>query len=41
MDLEEVMSPTPGMENKHFPPAAAEMADTPVAVPFSDEDVPF
>ena len=38
---QEVMSPAPGMENNDFPPAAAEMADTSVAVPFSDEDVPF
>ncbi len=38
---QEVMSPTPGMENNDFPPHPAEMADTPVAAPFSDEDVPF
>ena len=38
---QEVMSPTPGMGNNDFPPPAAEMADTPVAAPFSDEDVPF
>ena len=38
---QEVMSPAPGMENNDFPPHPAEMADTPVAAPFSDEDVPF
>ena len=38
---QEVMSPTPEMENNDFPPHPAEMADTPVAAPFSDEDVPF
>ena len=38
---QEVMSPTPGMENNDFPPHPAEMADTPVAAPFSDEDIPF
>ena len=38
---QEVMSPTSGMENNDFPPHPAEMADTPVAAPFSDEDVPF
>ena len=38
---QEVMSPTPGMENNDFPPHPAEMAATPVAAPFSDEDVPF
>ena len=38
---QEVMSPTPGMENNDFPPHPAEIADTPVAAPFSDEDVPF
>ena len=38
---QEVMSPTPGMENNDFPPHPTEMADTPVAAPFSDEDVPF
>ncbi len=38
---QEVMSPTPGMENNDFPPHPAELADTPVAAPFSDEDVPF
>ena len=38
---QEVMSPTPGMENNDFPPHPEEMADTPVAAPFSDEDVPF
>ena len=37
---QEVMSPTPGMGNNDFPPPA-DMADTPVAAPFSDEDVPF
>ena len=38
---QEVMSPTSGMENNDFPPSPAEMAETPVAAPFSDEDVPF
>ena len=38
---QEVMSPTPGMENNDFPPPQPEMADASVATPFSDEDVPF
>ena len=38
---QEVMATPPGMENNDFPPHPAEMADTSVAAPFSDEDVPF
>jgi DNA-binding cell septation regulator SpoVG len=38
---QEVMAPSPGMDNNDFPPPPTEMADTPVAAPFSDEDVPF
>ena len=39
---QEVMSPPPGMENDDFPqPPQPEPLETPVAVPFSDEDIPF
>mgnify|MGYP001292252309 CR=1 FL=1 len=38
---QEVMSPTPNVDNNDFPPPQPEMADASVATPFSDEDIPF
>ena len=38
---QEVMSTPPDMDNNDFPPPQPEMADTSVATPFSDEDIPF
>ena len=38
----EVMAPPPGMSDDDFPPPLQpEPAETPAAVPFSDEDIPF
>ena len=39
---QDVMSPPPNMENDGFPPSHDAVApDVSVAVPFSDEDIPF
>ena len=39
---QEVMSPSPGIEDDDFPPPpSSESEEVPVAVPFSDEDIPF
>ena len=39
---QEVMDPTQGIEDDGFlPPPPSEPAEAPVAVPFSDEDIPF
>ena len=39
---QEVMSPSKGIENDDFlPPPPTESEEAPVAVPFSDEDIPF
>ena len=38
---QEVMVTSPDMDNNDFPPPQPEMADTSVATPFSDEDIPF
>jgi len=39
---QEVMSPSPGIEDDDFPPPPSpESEEAPVAVPFSDEDIPF
>ena len=39
---QEVMDPTQGIEDDSFlPPPPTEPAEAPVAVPFSDEDIPF
>ena len=39
---QEIMSPTPMMEQEDFPPAAEkDSAPLPVAEPFSEDDIPF
>ena len=38
---QEVMSPPSEMAEDGFPPSPSEIAEPPVAVPFSDEDIPF
>ena len=39
---QEIMSPTPMMEQEDFPPAAeTDGAPLPVAEPFSEDDIPF
>ena len=38
---QEVMSAPSEMADDSFPPPSSEITESPVAVPFSDEDIPF